>query len=377
MIFRIIFISIIGMLSSNLLIAQQQDYDFDKYIKKIHKPKSLEDFSTVFHLPPINQDTTNACWSFATISFIESEMNRLGLEPVKLAVMYPFFHAYIEKAKEFIQTEGESRFAPGDLFTGVIEIIKQYGIVPESAYRGQTRACKTHNHEQLENELEALMIRVKEMNIWDEELVLQKVRKILYQHLGVPPQSFEHKGKIYTPRSFLKEVVHLPWNDYILVTSFTYAPFFEFIELKVPDNWVHYNTYFNVPLDLFYNSIKDAIKGGYSVAFDSDTGEPGRIGEKDIVFVPEFDISSKHIDQEAREFRFNNGSTTDDHLMHIVGYKRKRGNDWFLVKDSWRTAWEGQYPGYYFFHGDYLKLKALAFLMHKDAVPDIIKKIKK
>lgn len=377
MIFRIISLFIVSILFLNVLYAQQNNYDLDKYIKKIHKPKSSEDFSKVYHLPPVNQDTTNACWSFATTSFIESEMQRFGLEPVKLAVMYPFFHVSIEKAKEYIRTEGESRFTPGDLFTGVIEIIKEYGIAPESAYRGQTRACNTHNHEQLEDELKTLMIRVKEMKIWDEELVLQKARKILYQHLGVPPQSFEYKGKIYTPRSFLKQVVRLPWDDYITVTSFTYDPFYEFIELKVPDNWAHYDTYFNVPLDLFYESIKDAIKDGYSIAFDSDTGEPGRVGKEDIVFVPEFDIPSKKIDQQAREFRFNNGSTTDDHLMHIVGYKRKHGNDWFLVKDSWRTAWEGQYPGYYFFHGDYLKLKALAFLVHKDAVPDIVKKIKK
>ncbi|MEJ2543115.1 MAG: C1 family peptidase [Calditrichaceae bacterium] len=368
---------VICFLISSLLIAQQNDYDMSKYIKKLHKPENLEEFSTVFRFPPVNQDTTNACWSFATTSFIESEMKRLGMEPVKLSVMYPFFHAYVEKAKEFIKTEGESRFTPGDLFTGVIEIIKEYGIVPESAYRGQTRAAKTYNHIQLENELYDLMAQVKEMNIWDEELVLQKVRKILYQHLGVPPQSFEYKGKIYTPRLFLKEVVRLPWDDYIMVTSFTYAPFYEFIELKVPDNWAHYDTYFNVPLDLFYDSIKNAIKNGYSLAFDSDTGEPGRLGSEDIVFVPEFDIPSKYIDQSAREFRFNNGSTTDDHLMQIVGYKRKRGNDWFLVKDSWRTAWDGDYPGYYFFHGDYLKLKALAFLVHKDAVPEIVKKIKK
>lgn len=348
----------------------------DKYIEKIHKPEKLDEFSTVFHFPPVNQDTTNACWSFATTSFIESEMKRLGMEPVKLAVMYPFFHAYVEKAKEFIRTEGESRFTPNDLFTGVIEIIREYGIVPENAYRGQTRAIKTYNHIQLENELNDLMIKVKEMNIWDEELVLQKIRKILYLHLGVPPQSFKYKGRVYTPRSFLKDVVRLPWDDYIMVTSFTYAPFYEFIELKVPDNWASYKTYFNVPLDLFYESIKNAIKKGYSVAFASDTGEPGRIGHEDIVFVPEFDIPSKYINQQAREFRFNNGSTTDDHLMQIVGYKRKHGNDWFLVKDSWRTAWEGKFPGYYFFHGDYLKLKALAFLVHKDAVPDIVEKIK-
>jgi len=114
--------------------------------------------------------------------------------------------------------------------------------------------------------------------------------------------------------------------------------------------------------------LKSAVQNGFSVAFDSDTGEPGRIGSEDVVFVPEFDIPSRFINQEAREFRFKNKSTTDDHLMHIIGHKEIEGNDWFLVKDSWRTAWEGRHKGYYFFHGDYIKLKVLAFLVHKDGI---------
>lgn len=377
MIFKILSILIICTLFLNAAHAQHDIYDMEKYIDQIHKPNNPDEFKTVFHLPPVNQDTTNACWSFATTSFIESEMQRLGMKPVKLAEMYPFFHVYIEKAKEYVRTRGASRFSPGDLFTGVIEIIKTYGVVPESAYPGKMPDHTTHNHARMEEDLDKLMLNVKQMEIWDEDLVLQKVRKILYWYLGVPPQTFEYEGKTFTPRSFLNEVVRLPWDNYIMVTSFTYAPFYKYTELKVPDNWAHYETYFNVPLDLFYESIKDAVKNGYSIAFNSDTGEPGRIGREDIVFVPEFDISGDNIDQDAREFRFNNGSTTDDHLMHIVGYKRKRGNDWFLVKDSWRTAWDGEFAGYYFFHGDYLKLKALAYLVHKDGVPDIVERIRK
>ncbi|MBD3224043.1 MAG: peptidase C1, partial [Caldithrix sp.] len=100
-------------------------------------------------------------------------------------------------------------------------------------------------------------------------------------------------------------------------------------------------------------------------------GEVGRIGDKDVAFVPAFDIPSDDIDQAAREFRFNNGSTTDDHLMHIVGYADSGGEDWFLVKDSWRTAWDGQFSGYYFFHEDYIKLKVLAYMVHRDGVPNI------
>ncbi len=345
------------------------------YLNQLNKPQSIKLFNPLQHLPPINQDTTNACWSFSTLSFVESEMLRLGRPAVRLAVMYPVYFAFVEKARRFVQTRGESRFAPGDLFTGVLGIIKQYGIVPMQAYKGQTRTCSTFNHTLLEKELQQLMRQVKELQIWDEDLVVAKIRQILDKHLGAPPQTFEFEGKKYTPVSFRDEVVNLPWDEYLMVTSFMYAPFYQFTELKVPDNWGHNNRYFNVPLDVFYEALKMAVQKGYTVGFDSDTGEPGRIGEVDAVFVPPFDIPSPFINQEAREFRFNNHSTTDDHLMHIIGYKQIDGQDWFLVKDSWRSAWLGQFKGYYFFHGDYIKLKVLAYVVHQDAVPTITEKI--
>lgn len=345
-------------------------------LEQLPVPESVSDFKTFFHLPPVNQDTTNACWSFATTSFIESEMQRLGLEPVKLAVMYPVYWSFVEKARRFVQKRGDSHFAPGDLFTGVTEIVKKYGILPEIAYRGQTRDLKTYNHKALENELKSLMNHIKLISLWDEELVITKVRQILDMHLSQPPEKFEFKGNMYTPKSFLNEIVRLPWDEYTTVTSFLYAPFYQFVELKVPDNWNHYDTYYNVPLDVFYESLRTAIINGYSAAFDSDTGEPGRIGEHDVVFVPPYDIPGQFINQRAREFRFNNKSTTDDHLMHIIGFAEYKGHDWFLVKDSWRTAWLGEHKGYYFFHRDYLKLKALAYIIHRDAIPEIIKSMR-
>ena len=64
--------------------------------------------------------------------------------------------------------------------------------------------------------------------------------------------------------------------------------------------------------------------------------------------------------------------TTHDHLMHIVGFSQFNGEEWFLVKDSWRDAWEGQFKGYFFYHSDYAKLKILAFMVHKDGIPGIV-----
>lgn len=344
------------------------------YLQKLHKPQTTEAFPYIPHLSPFNQDTTNACWSFSTLSFIESEMLRLGLPAVRLSPMFAVYHTFLDKARYFVKHKGQARFGPGDLFSGVLQTIKNYGLVPQEVYRGQTRSCKTYNHTALENELLSYIDQIKKENNWNEANVLQNIKKILNKHLGLPPQRFVFHGKEYTPQSFRDEVVKLPWSEYIILTSFTYAPFERYIELRVPDNWAHRSNYYNVPLDLFYAIMKNALSRKYSVAFDADTNEPGRIGSEDAAFIPEYDIPSAYITQEARQFRFDNGSTTDVHLMHIVGYTNIAGNDWFLVKDSWRTAWAGKFPGYYFFHGDYMKLKALAFLVHKDAVETVLDK---
>jgi len=58
--------------------------------------------------------------------------------------------------------------------------------------------------------------------------------------------------------------------------------------------------------------------------------------------------------KEARELRFNNGTTTDDHLAQIVGYKTFGAEEWFLAKDSLPTSWEEPRKGYVFFHASYL-----------------------
>jgi len=131
----------------------------------------------------------------------------------------------------------------------------------------------------------------------------------------------------------------------------------------------HNNNYFNVPLEVFYTSLRDAVAQGYSVAVDVDISEPSYELTKDVGIIPDFDIPAAAISQEARELRFNNGTTTDDHLAQIVGYKKFGAEEWFLAKDSLPTSWEEPRQGYVFFHASYIKLKVLAFLVHRDGVP--------
>ncbi len=280
-----------------------------EYLHGLSKPEGVTSFHTIPHFPPEHQDTTLVCWSFATTSFIESEMMRLGLDTVRLAVMFPVYNVFLEKAKRFVATRGASRFAPGDLFTGAWDIAQTYGLIPAEAYAGQSRSCPTYNQDPLYNELDSLMAGVRLRNEWDESSVLQRVRAILDRNLTPPPATFRYRGKEYTPLSFLHEVVRLPWSRYIKVISFQYAPFGGFTSLRVPDNWRHDSTYFNVPLDVFYQSMTDALAHGYSFAVDADISEPEYRYGGGTIAVPPFDISRDEITAAAREYRFVTGAT--------------------------------------------------------------------
>ena len=95
-----------------------------------------------------------------------------------------------------------------------------------------------------------------------------------------------------------------------------------------------------------------------------------------MAVVPSFDIASSAIDENAREFRWTNHTTTDDHGIHVVGYAEKDGKDWYLIKDSGSGSRNNSHAGYYFYHEDYVKLKMLGFTVHKDVAEEILKKIK-
>ena len=99
--------------------------------------------------------------------------------------------------------------------------------------------------------------------------------------------------------------------------------------------------------------------------------------------IPDFDIPSEYINDDARQFRFSNRSTTDDHGFHVVGILENyqgKGKDWYLVKDSGgssRNGGEGSESfGIYYLHEDYIKLKMLSFTIHKGAVKDLLQRFK-
>ncbi|HVP89582.1 MAG TPA: C1 family peptidase [Terriglobales bacterium] len=335
-------------------------------------PKTLEGFNPVWHNPPTSQGATNTCWCFSTISFLESEVYRLHGKKVRLSEMYTVYGEYLERAKRFVRERGDSAVAEGSEANAVTRDWKIYGCVPWNAYSGLQPGQKFHDHSKLIAEVQAYLGSLKAANAWNEEEAVGTVRAILNHYLGEPPARFTVEGTEYVPQSYLKDYLGINPEDYVDVVSYLQQPFGPGVEYEVPDNWWHSRDYLNVPLATFMKVLKNALAHGYSASLGGDVSEPGKNAEKKVFMVPTFDVPPEYIDDSARQFRFSDGSTTDDHGVHLIGYKETKSGNWFLIKDSGSSSFNAEPKGYYFLTEDYVKLKMMDFMVHKDALKGIV-----
>jgi bleomycin hydrolase len=338
----------------------------------IRKPAGPEAFRSWFHFPPVAQYATGTCWSFCSTSFFESEAARLTGRRVKLSEMWVVYWEYVEKARRFVREYGHSEFSEGSLDAGTRAVYRAYGVVPEEAYPGVPDTTGRHDHNRLRDEMWAYLSWVKEQKYWEEEKVIAYIREILDSHLGRPPEGVTLEGRTYTPREFLAEVLRLEPNDYIDVVSIMKEPFGGWVRYDFPDNWRRTHECLNLPLAAFYRVIRDAVREGYTVALGGDTSEPGHDGGQGAAVIPSWDIPHDLIDQASRELRISNGTTGDDHGIHAVGFVRHGGRDWFLIKDSGSGSRLGKFPGYYFYEGDYIRLKMLSAMVHRDRLKGLL-----
>lgn len=339
--------------------------------KGMNLPESKSEFTYYWHNEPLSQGQTGTCWSFSTTSFFESEIYRLHKKQVKLSPIFTAYWEYVEKTKRFIRERGNSEFGEGSEANAVPRIWKQYGIVPLEVYTGLLPGQTFHDHSKMFDEMDTYLKNIKATNSWNEEETVNTVKAIMNYYLGIPPEEFTVDGKKYNPKEYFKSL-KLNLDDYVDVLSIKQQPYWKQVVYEVPDNWWFSDDYYNIPLDDFMDLIKSAIKNGYSLAIGGDVSEAGYDSWTKCAVVPTFDIPSEYIDEDARQFRFSNQTTTDDHGIHLVGYAEKGGKTWFLIKDSGSGARNTGDIGYYFYHEDYVKLKIMDFMVHKDVFKDLI-----
>lgn len=321
-----------------------------------------------------SQGSTGTCWSFATSSFLESELIRLGIDNPDISEMYIVREIYKDKAKNYILRQGKANFSQGSLSHDVIRVMNSKGIMPQSAFAGRAPQETRYNHSEMEAVLKGMLDGVlKQKSVSTKWMTA--FEKVLDVYLGECPDDFMIEGKKMKPSDYASDL-NLDAEDYVSITSFSHHPFYDKFILEIPDNYSN-GSYYNIPMDDMVNIIDRAAEKGYSIAWDGDVSEKGFSSKNGIAVLPtdpkredlfEKPGSEMTVTQESRQAMFESFSTTDDHLMQVVGTaKDAKGTKYYKIKNSWGEI--SEYKGYLYMSKAYVQAKTVSIMVHKDAIP--------
>lgn len=345
-------------------------------------------FETLIDLeatPVKNQYSSGTCWSYATSSFVESEMIRMGKDPIDLSEMFTVRQVYIDKADKYVRLHGFLNFAQGGALPDVMYVIKHYGAVPQEAYQGLDYGTEMNEHGELEAALKGILDAVIENKNRSGITPAWKIGFDAYlsAYLGEYPAEFEYNGKSYTPRTFADNVVGIDPDEYIQLTSWTHNPYDTEVQIQVQDNWT-WGSSINVELDEMMKNIDHALEEGYTVAWAADIERgwfslPSGLAlapagwddmesaEKTACF--EAPVEQMEVTPEVRQASYDNYETTDDHAMQITGkVKDQNGNIYYIVKNSWGDRENDFRTGYIYASEAYVRMKTISVMMHEDAL---------
>ena len=363
-------------------------------------------FKTLKEIPVTSvkdQHRSGTCWCFSALSFLESEVIRE--KSIKDSTQYPDFsemfivrNAYHDRAIKYVRLNGHLGFSAGSGFGDVLEVIRAYGLEPQSAFSGMNYGTELPVQGELDAALKGYVDGiVKNPNKTLTPNWIKGFDGIMDAYLGEIPGTFTENGASYTPASY-RDAMGINPDDYVNISSFTHHPFYEPFVIEVEDNW-RWSTAWNLPLDEMMQVIYYALDNGYTVAWGGDVSEPGFtrdglavltkakgsatsgsdkerwIGKADGTAVkadariPE----EEEVTQESRQVGFDNKQTTDDHGMHIYGLAEdQNGTKYFLVKNSWGLA--GKFNGIWYMSDAFARGKTLNIVVNKKALPKDIKK---
>jgi bleomycin hydrolase len=259
-----------------------------------------------------DQKSTGRCWLFTGLNVIRAHViNKYNLDEFSFSHNYNFFYDQLEKANLFyegiITTAGKpiddkkvewffkNPIGDGGQWTGVIDIINKYGLVPSDVFPESYSSENTSRMSRLlrtklkKDALEMRKMYADGIGVADirkeKEKMLAEVYRILAITLGEPPTEFDWRYKDkddnvselkkYTPQSFYKDFVGINLEDYVM---FMNDPTREFDKLYEIDydrhvydghNW----KYLNLKTDKIKEFAKKSIMDGEGMYFSCDVGK--------------------------------------------------------------------------------------------------------
>ena len=392
----------LALLASFALGAQAQDAE-----KKDSADSKKPVFTTIKELPITSikdQNRSGTCWAFSTLSFFESEILKKTGKEYNLCEMFIVNKDYMERAELTVRMHGDSQFSQGGSAGDVLIIMKNHGIVPETAMPapGTLQGDSLANFNELFSVMEPYVEAVAKNKAKKISKQWKKgLQGILDAYLGECPEEFVYEGKKYTPKSFMASL-GIDLNDYVSITSYTHHPFYTQFAVEVQDNW-RWDQSYNVPMDEMMRIIDNALDKGYTIAWGGDVSEEGftrkglgilydtkkaqSLTGSDAARWLKLTSSEKKskldslgVDapeivptQQHRQDGFDNWELTDDHGMHIYGLaKDQNGKEYYMVKNSWGEY--GDYKGTWYMTKAFVAGKTMDFLINKNAIPKDIRK---
>jgi bleomycin hydrolase len=360
---------------------------------------------------PTDQKSSGRCWLFAATNLLRAGLvKKLKLKNFEFSQNWLMFWDKLEKANYFLEAMAETAdrdiddrtvatiiancVNDGGQWNMFVNIALKYGLVPKAVMPETLSSSSTHSM----NHAVVGRLRVGAKLLRDmtrsshpaadirktKERVLADVYSILRAHLGNPPVLFDwqwtddkkkfHRRKGLTPKSFYKEYVSVPLEDYVCLVhdprksspvGKTYTV--EYLGNVVEGGVV---TYLNVDIADMKQIAMKTLKAGEPVWFGCDCSKMMH-RELSVWDAKMFDFESLYgapLELPSKEDRLLFKRTAMNHAMLFTGVDEERGTPrkW-RVENSWGEKGEGK--GFYVMNDSWFDEHMFEIAARKSRLP--------
>ena len=384
-----------------LAVNRENKANFDTYFSNKVLSKGITD-----------QQSSGRCWLFTGLNVMRSKMiARYNLPSLEFSQNYNFFWDQLEKANLFLQGIIETADKPiddkmvqflfkapvsdGGQFTGVMDIVGKYGLVPKEVmpetYNSDNTArissfvkLKLREYGMELRQMAKKKSKAADLNARKTEMLSTVYRMLVYA-FGEPVSTFQwapkdangkylSEPKTYTPQSFYKEFINDDLeNNYVMLMNDPSRPFWKVYEIDYDrhvydgHNWL----YVNLPIDDIKQMAIESIKDSTMMYFSCDVNK-FLDKERGLLDMKNFDYESLFgttfgMDKKARIETFASGSTHAMTLMAVDLDANGKPKKW-MVENSWGAQYG--HKGHLIMTDEWFNEYMFRLAVHKKYVPE-------
>lgn len=361
-----------------------------------------------------NQEKSGRCWLFTGLNVLRPMViKKYKLNDFEFSQSYLFFYDQLEKSNLFLEGIISTLDKPlddkrvdwllnnpigdGGQWTGLVDLVSKYGIVPAEVMPESYQANNTSNMSKLLSmklREDALFLRRMHVNGENEKAIerkkiemLSEIYHILAISLGEPVQSFRWRYKDidgtispmkeYTPKSFYDEFVGVDLNNYVMLMNDPSREYNKLYEIDYDRHTIDGNNWKYINLDI--NQIKEFAKASIldnqAMYFSCDVGK--QLDSKDgYLDINNYNYStlmgvSFNMNKKQRIITHASGSSHGMTLIAVDLNENGMINKW-LLENSWgKTGFDN---GYLILTDEWFSEYMFRLVVNKKYIsPDVLK----